>query len=64
MSFILFDYTVSAMKNAVYSFRPRFTVWQEPDLLFEKKNLLGAPILHAYSPHQYLQKFSLVFLLS
>ena len=41
MSFLLFDYTASAMTNAVYSFRPRFVISQEPDFLSEKKNLLG-----------------------
>ena len=32
MSFLLFDYAVSTMKNTVYGFRLRFAVWQEPDL--------------------------------
>ena len=36
MSFLLFDYIVSAMKNTVLGFRPRLEVWQEPDLLPEK----------------------------
>ena len=36
MSFLLFDYIGSAMKNTVYNFRPRLVVWQEPDPLSEK----------------------------
>ena len=36
MSFLLFDYTGSAMKNTVYSFRPKIVVLQEPDLSSEK----------------------------
>ena len=36
MSFLLFDYTGSAMKNHVYSSRRRLAVSQEPDLLSEK----------------------------
>ena len=36
MSFLLLVYAGSAMKNTVYSFRPRLVVWQEPDLLSEK----------------------------
>ena len=36
MSFLLFDYTGSAMKNTVYSFRPRLVVLQESDLWSEK----------------------------
>ena len=33
------------MKTTVHSFRPRLVVWQEPDLLSEKKrNLLEPPI--------------------
>ena len=36
MSFLLFDYNGSAMKNTVYSFRPRIVVFQEPDLSSEK----------------------------
>ena len=50
MSFLLFDYTVSAMKNTVYGFRPRFAVWQEPDLLTEKiKSSRSFSIAHAFS---------------
>ena len=36
MSFLMSDYSASAMKNTAYSFRPRFVVSQEPDFLSEK----------------------------
>ena len=50
MSFLLFDYTVSAMKNTVYGFRPGFVVWQEPDLLSEKmKSSRSSNIAHVFS---------------
>ena len=32
------------MKNTVYNFRPRIVVSQKPDLLSEKRNILGPPI--------------------
>ena len=64
MSFLLFDYAVSAMQNTAYGFRPRFAVWWEPDLLPEKKwNLLWAPILHKCSPYQCLQSLFYVIAL-
>ena len=69
-SFLLFNYTGSAMKNHVYSFRPRLVVSQEPDLLSEKTKsfrtssshglLYFFEILHTCSPCQCLQSFSLV----
>ena len=70
MSFLLFDYTCSAMKNTVYSFRSRLIVSQEPDLLFEKMKssrtynshggLYFFEIFHTCCPYQSLQGFSLV----
>ena len=69
-SFLLFYYTGSAMKNHVYSFRPRLVVLQEPDFLSEKTKsfrnsdspglLYFFEILHTCSPCQCLQSFSLV----
>ena len=70
MSLLLFDYTGSAMKDALYSFRSRLVVSQEPDLLFEKTKssrtsnphgfLYFFEILHTCAPYQRLQSFSLV----
>ena len=44
MGLLLFDYGSSAIKNTVYRFIPSLEVWQEPDLLSEKRNLLEPPI--------------------
>ena len=70
MSFLLFDYTGSAMKNALYSFGSRLIVSQEPDFLFEKTKSSRAysshgvlyffEIFHTCCPYQGLQSFSLV----
>ena len=50
MSFLLFDYAVSAMKNAMYGFRPKVAVWQEPDPLSEKvKSCRSSNIAHVFS---------------
>ena len=70
MSFLLFDYTGSAMKNALYSFGSRLIVSQELDFLFEKTKSSRAysshgvlyffEIFHTCCPYQGLQSFSLV----
>ena len=39
MSFFLFDYTSSLMKNTVYNFRTRLVVSEKPDLLSEKHEI-------------------------
>ena len=72
MSFLLFDYTSSAMKNTVYSFRSRFVVLQEPDLLFEKTKSSRTSNSHGFlyffkillkcSPYQSLQTLVQSFL--
>ena len=69
-SFLLFNYTGSAMKNYVYSFKPGLVVSQEPDLSSEKRKsfrtsnchglLYFFEILPTCSPCQCLQSFSLV----
>ena len=48
MSFLLFDYTGSAMKNTVYSFNSSLLVLQEPDLLFEKAKSSGTSNSHGF----------------
>ena len=70
MSFLLFDYTSSAMKNTTYNFRSRLAASQEPGLLFEKTKYSRTPnshsflyffeVLHTCSSYQWLQSFSLV----
>ena len=50
MSFLLFDYAVSAMKNAMYGFRPKVAVWQKPDPLSEKvSSYKSSNIAHVFS---------------
>ena len=49
MTFLLFDYAVSAMKNTVHGFRPRFAVWQEPDLYQYINIYNNINLLHSFS---------------
>ena len=48
MSFLLFDYTGSAMKDAVYSFRSRLVVSKNHIFCLKKRNLPGPPILTVF----------------
>ena len=50
------------MKNTVYNFRPRIVVSQKPDLLSEKRNILGPPIQTLFII--FLWGFAQVFFLS
>ena len=59
MSFLLFAYTVSAVKDTVLD--KRHAIWQEPDLLSEKMKSGSSNIAYVFSLSVPTKFFFLVF---